>query len=54
MKLTLVFATVVALSVPLVAGGQRAVNAHAATIADFKDRVYGYAALSKKLHATIK
>jgi len=38
---------------PLRAQTQR-VNLDAAAIADFKDRVYGYAALQKKLDATIK
>lgn len=46
-------ALVILSSGPLYAQSQR-VNAHAATIADFKDRVYGYAALSKKLDDSIK
>ena len=33
---------------------QKPVNMDAVAIADFKDRVYGYAALQKKLDATIK
>jgi len=39
---------------PLNARTQTRVNLDAAAIADFKDRVYGYAALQKKLDATIK
>ena len=39
---------------PVRAQTQTRVNMDAAAIADFKDRVYGYAALSKKLDATIK
>ena len=39
---------------PLRAQTQTRVNMDAAAIADFKDRVYGYAALQKKLDATIK
>ena len=35
-------------------GQERRINADALTIADFKDRVYGYAALEKKLEATMK
>jgi hypothetical protein len=39
---------------PLRAQTQTRVNLDAAAIADFKDRVYGYAALQKKLDETIK
>jgi hypothetical protein len=55
MKLSLVVAIVAALTVGMSARGQAPrINADAATIADFKDRVYGYAALQKKLDETIK
>jgi hypothetical protein len=55
MKLTLLVVTVAALTVGVSARGQeRRINADALTIADFNDRVYGYAALSKKLDETIK
>lgn len=39
---------------PLSAQTRTRVNLDAAAIADFKDRVYGYAALQKKLDETIK